>query len=151
MLSKILDQFPKTEDYLIEILLKYQSCKEKKQITKEEIAMIAKHLNLAPSKVSSVVAFYTFFSTEERGQHIVQVCYDVPCYVTAEVDVLKTLEDLLGIKVGETTKCRTFTIEHTSCLGCCDEAPAMRIGTKTYTNLTKEKIKKIISEYGGKK
>ncbi len=45
-----------------------------------------------------------------------------------------------------------FSVEFTACIGCCDEAPAMRIGNETYTNLTKGKVITILEEYmGGKR
>ena len=61
-------------------------------------------------------------------------------------------ENELGIKMGETTADKLFTLQFTSCIGACDIAPAAKIGEKVYGNLTKEDVKKIIQEYreGGK-
>jgi len=149
MLEEILKKYPQHEDSLIEILLEYQNKKTKRFITEEEIAQISNYLGVTESKVCSVVSFYTFFSTEPRGKHIIQICKDVPCYVNGSGNVLKTLEQLLNIRIGETTKDEKFTLEYTSCLGNCDGAPAMRIDGKTFTNLNPNKVKAIISEYRG--
>ncbi len=151
MLEDLLEKYPQQEDQLIEILLDYQSQKQHRYISEEEIARIAAHLGVSESKVYSVVTFYTFFSTEPRGQHIIQVCKDVPCYINGERTMRSVLEKLLGIRVGETTRDKRFTLEQTSCLGHCDGAPAMRIDDKTFTNLDENKIKAIISEYRGAK
>ncbi|MBU1144865.1 MAG: NAD(P)H-dependent oxidoreductase subunit E [Firmicutes bacterium] len=147
LLKEILKKYPKTEDQLIEILLDFQSTKNDHYISNEEIAEIAEYLNVPESKVCSVMSFYTFFSTVPRGKHIIQVCKDVPCYVASDINVLKIIEKELGIRVNETTSNQQFTLEYTSCIGCCDAAPAMRIDDKTYTNLTANKIKAILSEY----
>ena len=64
-----------------------------------------------------------------------------------EDDVLTTIEVALDIKCGETTKDKFFTLEQTACIGCCDEAPAMRVNDQTYTNLTKAKVLRILEEY----
>ncbi len=147
MLKDILQKYPKKEDQLIEILLDYQSVKSNHYISKEEIIEIASYLSIPESKVCSVLSFYTFFSDHPRGKHIIQVCKDIPCYVSSSVDVLKVIESELGIRVNETTPNQQFTLEYTSCLGCCDVGPAMRINDKIYTHLTADKIKAILSEY----
>ena len=146
-LREILVKYPKKEDQLIEILLEYQAIKSDHYISKDDIKEIANYLNVPESKICSVVSFYSFFSVTPRGKHIIQVCKDVPCYVSSSVDVLKTLEKELGITVNETTDNKQFTLEYTSCLGCCDKGPVMRINDKIYTQLTTDKIKAILSEY----
>lgn len=149
-LQSILDKHPRSEDQLIEILLEYQATKDDHCISQEEILLISKHLNISESKVCSVISFYSFFSFVPRGKYVIQLCKDIPCFLNNSGNILKVLENLLGITVGETTPNRLFTLELTSCLGCCDKPPAMRIDGKTYTNLNPDKIKVIISEYSGK-
>lgn len=61
--------------------------------------------------------------------------------------MLDELKSQLGIDVNETTKDGLFTIETTSCLGVCDEAPVMSINNKIYGKLDSAKIKKIIENY----
>ncbi len=150
-LREILGKYPKTEDYLIEILLDYQKTKIHHYLREEELKEIAEHLNISESKVSSVMTFYTLFSMKPKGQYVIQICHDVPCYVNDQNSILKTLTNLLNIQVGETTEDKMFTLEYTSCLGACDKAPAMRIGEKTFTALTPNKVKAILAEYRGKK
>lgn len=150
MLEAILKKYPSNEEYLIEILLDYHGMKKDHSVTNDEIERIAKYLNVSESKVCSVISFYSLFSTKKKGRYIIQVCKDVPCYISEGTNILKTLERLIGIKVGETTNNLMFSLEYTSCLGCCDKAPAMRIDGQTYTKLTPEKVKAIISEYRGK-
>ncbi len=147
VLKDVLQKYAKTEDQLIEILLDYQNVKSNHYISKEEIIEIASYLSIPESKVCSVLSFYTFFSDKPRGKHIIQVCKDVPCYVSSDINVLKIIERELGIRVNETTPNQQFTLEYTSCLGCCEVGPAMRINDKIYTHLTADKIKAILSEY----
>jgi NADH-quinone oxidoreductase subunit E len=54
------------------------------------------------------------------------------------------LEKKLNIRAGETTADGKFTIYKTSCIGCCDNAPAMLMNGKAYTKLTHEKIDLIL-------
>jgi len=146
-LKEVLQKYPKSDDYLIEILMDYQQYKTHHELTENELKTIANYLNIKESKVSSVVTFYSLFSLKPKGQYVIQVCHDVPCHVNNQPSILSTLEKLLGIGIGETTDDKMFTLEYTSCLGACDKAPVMRIGEKTFTHLTPDKTKAIIAEH----
>lgn len=143
----VLKKYPAKETSLLEILLELDSLKDNHFISKEEMHFVAEYLGISVSHVYSVVTFYTLLSTEPRGKHIIQVCKDVPCYVNDAFDVRKSVESLLHISLGETTRDGLFTLEETACIGCCDEAPAMLVDLEPYTNLTKEKIHQILDTY----
>ncbi|PKK95027.1 MAG: hypothetical protein CVV60_03395 [Tenericutes bacterium HGW-Tenericutes-5] len=147
LLDLILKKYPAQEDSLIEILLEFQNAKSSHYISEAEINQIALYLNISEAKVCSVISFYTFFRTEQKGQHIIQVCRGVPCHVVAGINVLKVIEKELGIKIDETTADKKFSLEYTSCLGLCDKGPVMRVNDKVYTNLTENKIRAILTEY----
>ncbi len=149
-LSNILLKYPKTEDSLITVLLEFQSSKSTNYISEEQLVRIADYIGVSESKVCSVMSFYTLLSTSPRGKHIIQICKDVPCYLNGSVNVLERIERELGIKLGETTRDKEFTLESTSCIGCCNESPSMRLDDKTYTLLTPDKISNIISSVRGK-
>jgi len=151
LLEKILEKYPKTEDYLLEVLVEYQATKNDHYVTEEDIQMLANHFSITESKICSVLSFYTFFSDKPRGRYIIQVCKDIPCHVNGSTNIIKTLEHELAIKMGETTPNQMFTLEYASCLGCCDNPPAIRIDGKTFTHLTTDKVKAILAEYRGKK
>jgi NADH:ubiquinone oxidoreductase subunit E len=62
-------------------------------------------------------------------------------------EILQTIEDMLKIKVGETTPDKLFSIIETNCIGWCHKAPAILINEIPYTELSKEKIVDIIKSY----
>ena len=69
-----------------------------------------------------------------------------------DFNVVETVKDFLNVGMNQITVDGQFSVEFTACIGCCDEAPAMRIGNETYTNLTKGKVITILEEYmGGKR
>ncbi len=145
-LKRILEKYPKRQDCLIDVLLDVQNTKSTRHLTEVELARVSEHLGLPESHVFSVVSFYSFFSMTPRGKHILQVCRDVPCYLNDTFNVHETLESMLGIKTGDTTEDGLFTLEYSSCLGCCDQAPVMRVNATVYGNLTPDKLRAIISE-----
>lgn len=146
-LKEVLEQYPKEQSYLIEILLKYQKSKLTHHLTEDELKDVAEYLDLPESHVFSVVSFYSFFSMKPRGRFIIQYCRDVPCHVHDDFSVKDALEEILDLKTGETSKDRLFTLEYSSCLGACDGAPVIRINEKLYNHITKNKLKAIITEY----
>jgi len=62
-------------------------------------------------------------------------------------EIIKTLENVLKIKVGETTPDNMFTLLETNDIGWSDQEPSMLINDQPYTNLTSEKVIRIINEY----
>lgn len=144
-IMRILEKHEKDPANLIHILLDYQSSKDNNCITEKEVTIIADELGITKSRVYSIVTFYTLFSIKPRGKYIIQVCDDVPCYVNGSVNIIMELEKLLGIKMGETTPDGVFTLEKTSCIGCCDRSPALRVGDELYGDLDSFKTAGIIS------
>lgn len=149
LLKEILTKYPKEPEYLIEILLEYQSSKQTHYISSEDVERISKHLDIPESQICSVISFYTLLSMTPKGRYVVQVCHDVPCFVNDTTSIYDKLVEVLGVNDGETTEDKMFTLELTECLGCCNEAPAMRINDKVYTSLTPAKVEKIIEELRG--
>ena len=62
-------------------------------------------------------------------------------------DIIQTLEEMLKIKVGETTPDKHFSLVETNCIGWCHKAPAILINDMPYTELTSEKVSEIIKDY----
>lgn len=146
-----LDKFGRTPDKLIGTMLAYQKTTACNYLTEDDIREFAKETGLPESRVHSIASFYSLFSTKPRGKYIIQICYDVPCYVNNSVNIVKELEKSLKIKMGQTTYDGLFTLEYSSCLGCCDKAPVMQIGSILYGNLTPGKISSVLTAYRRKK
>lgn len=107
---------------------------------------IARVLNIHPVEVYSVVSFYSFIYPEQTGRHIVRLCKTISCDLANKTYVEEAITRELGIKFGETTSDLRITLEHTNCLGYCDNGPAMLIDDKVYGNLTPEKAVQLLEE-----
>ncbi len=62
-------------------------------------------------------------------------------------EILGTIEEILKVKLGETTPDRKFSLLETNCIGWCHKAPAMLINDMPYTELTHRKVTEILREY----
>ena len=129
-------------EFLLELLKK--EVKKKGHISEEAAKRISKKLDMPISRVYAVATFYHFLPTKPQGKNVIHICTSPSCIVHNSLDLVKFLEKELKIKLGKTTKNKKFSLYETSCIGCCDEAPAMLLNGKPYTKLTKEKIKKIL-------
>ena len=60
------------------------------------------------------------------------------------MDIVRSLERELGIRFGETTRDRKFSLEFINCMGMCDQGPAMLVNDKVYTHLTPQSVVDIL-------
>lgn len=112
---------------------------------------VLKHISLKMkvpfSEVTGVVSFYSWFSTVPRGRNIVRVCLGTACYVRGGKDVLKALQDQLGINVGGTTEDREFSLEVGRCFGACGLAPVVMINDDVHQRVKPAKLREILRAY----
>ena len=115
-------------------------------IPREAFEKLAKETRLKLSDMYGVATFYSQFRLNPVGKHIVKICHGTACHVQNATAISEAVEDALGIKDGETTEDRLFTLESVACLGCCSLAPVMMIGDETYAKLTGNQAVKIVKE-----
>lgn len=116
-------------------------------LPEETMKEIAVSLNLPFSEIFGVATFYSQFKLQPRGRNVVRVCSGTACHVRGGPNILKALEEELGIKSGETTEDFRFTLEPVACLGACGLAPVMMVNDETFGRLTKNKIRKILDQF----
>ncbi len=144
-IKEIVRKFPKGQDSLIEVLHRVQE--EFGYISKEAQKIVARELRISQSKVFGVVTFYHFFRQEPIGKHLITVCKGTACHVRGAGRVANALEKTLGIKVGQTTPDRKFTLGVARCFGACGLAPVLDIDGKTYGRMTPSKVKELLSKF----
>jgi NADH-quinone oxidoreductase subunit E len=116
-------------------------------LTDEAMVEVAKELDISAAEVYGTASFYTFLDTKERGKYIIRVCKTITCSMKGKAEIIETIEDMLKIKVGETTSDKLFSLIETNCIGWCHKAPAILINEIPYTELTPEKVVEIIKGY----
>jgi NADH-quinone oxidoreductase subunit E len=67
--------------------------------------------------------------------------------VKGSLNLLESLQTLLGIEVGQTTKDGLFSLETVACLGCCSIAPAMMVNGKFFGRLDKKAIEELVDRF----
>ena len=115
-------------------------------ISEHMLKQIAVEQDIPISRLYGVVKFYTMFHTEPQGKYVIEICGSPSCVLNNGVRLEKFLEQEIGAGIGETSKDGMFSLYKVSCIGCCDEAPAMLINGEPHTKMTVERLGLILKK-----
>lgn len=116
-------------------------------IPADELKMAACRFGYSETQAYGVASFYSYFSQVPRGRNIIRICTSTPCMLDGSDDVLQAIQDLLGIKVGETTADGEFTLESTECVGQCQQAPVLTINRQPYSAVDLNQLPSLLDAY----
>jgi len=143
--KELADQYGRKRESLMPIL---QGIVEKERyLSREAMTEVARELDISAAEVYGTATFYSFLDTTPRGKYVIRVCKTITCDMHGKKQIIKTIEDLLKVKLGETTTNKKFTLLETNCLGWCHKGPAMLINDEPYSDLTPDKTREIILDY----
>ncbi|MEE3744341.1 NADH-quinone oxidoreductase subunit NuoE family protein [Campylobacter porcelli] len=113
-------------------------------ISSEDILYLEKTLGIKAIFFAEVMGFYSMFNESKKGKYELKFCKTITCKLRGGDEVIKAASDLLGIKMGETTKDGLFSLGESECLGYCEKAPCMLSNLDQIGDLTKESIIELI-------
>jgi NADH-quinone oxidoreductase subunit E len=116
-------------------------------LPEDSIKTVAREMKIPVAEVYGVATFYAQFRFVPTGRNIIRVCMGTACHVRGALKVLKTLERELGIKAGETTADRRFTLETVACVGACGLAPVISVNNKVFGNMTSQMVLEILDKF----
>lgn len=140
--QNLLKRYPKKEALSLPCLWMVQY--QEGWISLEAMEFIAQKLDLSPMDIYSIASFYTMFNLQPIGKYHIQLCKTLSCMLCGSEELLKHLEKRLGIKSGESTKDKLFTITEVECLGNCAGAACMSLNDDYYSNLTPKILDEIL-------
>lgn len=145
LIKDLADKYGRTRESLLPIL---QGVVEREKFISEySMVEIAKEVDIPASDVYGTATFYSFLETKPAGKYIIRICKTITCSMKGKNQVLFAIQDMLKIKLGETSPDKRFSLLETNCLGWCHKAPAMLINDNVYTDLTPEKVREILSMF----
>lgn len=106
----------------------------------EAMEAIAQGSNVSVAEVYGVVTFYSQFTTEPKGKHVINICMGTACYVNGAQELLNRVVELTGSLVNSTSKNGLFSVDATRCLGACGLAPVAIIDGKVYGSATQSRM-----------
>jgi NADH-quinone oxidoreductase subunit E len=141
----IIDKYQCQPSALIQVLLEIQS--ENNWLPKRALQRVAERLQVPLSRIQHIATFYKAFSLVPKGRHGIHICMGTACHVRGAGRVLDTVEDLTGIKPGETDLDLKFSLETVNCLGCCALGPVVEINGKAHGKMAPGKAVDVIKSY----
>jgi NADH-quinone oxidoreductase E subunit len=93
---------------------------------------LATLLGIRPIEVREVVTFYPMYHEHPVGRRNIQVCVNIACALGGARQVVRGLEERLGIAVGERTRDGAYSLEEVQCLGSCGTAVCVQVNNEPY-------------------
>lgn len=141
-IATCLEPFQEDRGNLIPILQRIQE--RLAYLPPKAIQLVAKHLRLSAGEVYGVATFYNQFRFHPPGKHPIKVCLGTACHVRGGEIILENFERKLGIRDGQTTPDREFSIDRVACVGCCALAPVALVEEKVHGHMAPSKVEGLI-------
>ncbi|MCE2436419.1 MAG: NADH-quinone oxidoreductase subunit NuoE [Pseudomonadales bacterium] len=140
-----INHLPDRKSAAIDALMIVQ--KHRGWVSDESLGAISRLLAMSVEELDGVATFYNLVFRQPVGRHVVMVCDSVSCYVMGADDLAKEVQSQLGVRFGETTPDKRFTLLPIVCLGACDKAPAMMIDEDLIENVSSDRLQSIFGAY----
>ena len=113
-------------------------------LPEENLREVARETGRSLVDVYGVATFYRAFSLKPRGKHLVSVCLGTACHVQGGPRVAEALQHELGIRSGETTADRHFSLETVNCLGACALGPVVVVDGHYHSKVRTSQVREIL-------
>ena len=143
-IDDILARYPVKRSALLPLL--YMAQREQGYVTEAAMQEIAGILRLTPPQVYETATFYTMLNLKPVGTFHLQVCKSLMCALIGSDTIIGWISAKLGIKPGETTPDKLFTLSIVECLAACGTGPMMQVNDDYYERLTEEKLDRILAD-----
>ncbi len=113
-------------------------------VSNDAMRLIAKALRAPLVEVEALVSFYAFLSREPTGEHVIHLSDCPACRGADGGKTAQALQEALGIRFGQTTADRRFSLARTSCIGLCDQGPAALADMRPVPGLTAARVPELL-------
>ena len=146
--KEIIQRYSGDRSYLVPILQDVQ--RQFNYLPKQALRAVSDNLDVPISRVYEVATFYKAFSLKPKGRHQLSLCMGTACHVRGAELISRNIQDILGIKEGETTPDLEFSFETVGCLGACALGPVLVVNGEYNGHMNIAKSTKILKTLGKK-
>jgi len=144
-IDAVIDRYEGKESAILAILQDIQA--REKYLPKGALEHLGQRLHIPLNKIYRIATFYRAFSLTPRGRHEIHVCLGTACHVRGAQRIVDQVTLELGIRTGETTKDRNFTLGTVNCLGVCASGPIMAIDGEYFGNMSSIKVEGVLKKF----
>ena len=115
-------------------------------LPEDALRMVAEETGRSLVDIYGIATFYRSFALQPRGRHLIYACLGTACHVRGAPRVVEEFERQLGVKAGETTSDKEFTLETVNCLGACALGPVVVIDGHYFSNVSPTQVNGMLDE-----
>ncbi len=141
-LNDLLADSGDTPDRLLQLLIAVQ--KRYSHIPQDAIQFLSERLGIPPVQIYSVIEFYAFLDRIPRGEYDIRFSDNITDRMLGNRALMEGMCKKLGVELGVPRPDGKVTVEMTSCTGLCDQGPALLVNGMAISNLTEERIHKMV-------
>jgi NADH-quinone oxidoreductase E subunit len=143
-LEKALGRYPSARAALLPMLNYAQE--RNGWVSGRAMKEIAEALDVTPAYVHSVATFYTMYNRRPVGRFLIQVCTNISCHLCGGEEVLEAFLEETGVRLGETSGDRLFTVMEVECLGACGFATVVQVNERYLEDVSPEDVPGIVEQ-----
>ena len=143
-IDNIIEKYRGQPGSLIHALVEIQH--ENHWLPREVMQKVADALQVPFAQVMQIASFYKTFSLTPKGRHEVHVCTGMTCHLRGAAKLMAKVEEITGLKPGETDTDAKFSLEAGSCLGSCSIGPELIVDGKHYGRMTPERAADVLKQ-----
>ncbi|MDO4552371.1 MAG: NADH-quinone oxidoreductase subunit NuoE [Bacillota bacterium] len=116
-------------------------------LPEDVMAFVSTALKISIATIYGVATFYSHFTLEPKGKHVIKICDGTACHVKKSESILQAIEKELALGgKKKTTADGLFTLETVACLGACGLAPVVVIDEQVHGAMTPDKALELIRD-----
>jgi len=146
--NQIIDTYGADQACSLAILQEIQQ--ENNFLPREALELVSERLKIPRGQVYGLATFYRTFSLKPKGKFRVRVCLGTACHVHGGPTILESFERQLGIKAGESTPDGLFSLEASSCMGACAQAPYVQVNEDPHNQVTPVHAGEVVKTYSAR-
>jgi len=129
---------------LISILQEIQG--EYGYLSEDALKIVANKTGHSLVDIYGIVTFYHSFRLKPSGKHLIYACLGTACHIRGAPRVVEEFERQLGIKPGQTTADKEFTLETVNCLGACALGPVVVIDGHYFSKVRRSRVSQLLDD-----
>jgi len=145
--ARLFSGFKGTKEELIPILQRVQE--HLGYLPEDALLAVARFTKVPDSAVYAVATFYAQFRLTPIGRTHIMVCRGTACHVRGAPRILDATEKHFGIREGQTTPDREYSLETVACIGACGQSPCLMANKKVLAKMTPQKAAEMFTKGSG--
>ena len=141
--ERLVKRYPIRESMILPALWLTQE--QEGWVCAEAIGYIADRIGTYASKVYEAATFYTMFHLQPMGKYHICVCRTLSCWLREKQEIVDFIRAEFGIKPGEISEDKRFSLEEVECLGHCGTAPIVQVNGVFHEEMDVEKMKALLA------